>query len=180
MRLGCSESLLCAMAPPTGRYAPPLDALCPPWHSPGSSTAAAFCQSRTLWGVTGAWGSRWPGPVNRFCTAPATMPPCDGVPPSAPVGSASTGATSAFAPANQLVFCHQLAPPVGSCCCCRGDDSMAAAVPHRRRCTLAGSSEGGMTLDGLWAAVDARASTGGAPSTGPRRNRESASASVAD
>ena len=68
------------------------------------------------------------------------------VPPSAPLGSASTGATSALAPANQLVFCHQLAPPVGSCrcccrSCCRGDDSMAAAVPQRRRRTLAGSSE---------------------------------------
>ena len=54
---------------------------------------------------------------------------------------------------------------------------MAVEVPHRRRCTFAGSSDGGIAEDGFMTAVGASASTGAAPLTGPCRKRASASAS---
>ena len=98
-------------------------------------------------------------------------------PPSAPVGSASTGSTSGEAPANQLVFCHQLVVAEGPGVDGAGAaaaaevvvvDAAATAVdaapptPQRRRWTFAGSGASGDDPSSAEAL------------TGPARNAESA------
>ena len=186
------DSLECTLAPPTGTYTPPPEArayaLAPPYSSPGSSTGAS--RSETLLAVAGRRGSLWPGPVNRLRHVPSLAAAASATPPrpeSAPVGSASTGATSAAPSLNQLVFCHQLvslgdgvagASP-GVAGALGEDEETSAPAPQRRRRMFSGSAETAEPFVGaplVWAGAYAGFAGGdsAAAMAGPDRNAESA------